>query len=317
MMGPPSHHSEVPHQPVLYKEIIHALEPQRGGFYVDCTLGAGGHAWGLLNASDPDGQLLGLDIDPQAIELARERLAEFGSRATIVQASYTTLSEQLQIIGRPAVDGIVIDLGVSSMQLDQSARGFSFLADAPLDMRFDPGNPVTAADLVNQLPTDDLADLLYRYGEERQARRIARRIEQARPIKTTGELARLIAGVVRSERQGIHPATRSFQALRIAVNQELAALEQVLPQVVAALRPGGRLAVIAFHSLEDRIVKQYFRLESRDCICPPRQPICTCGHRASIKEINRKPVAPRHEEIQQNPRSRSARLRVVEKLYLA
>jgi 16S rRNA (cytosine1402-N4)-methyltransferase len=317
MMELPSHHSEVPHQPVLYKEIIHALEPQRGGFYVDCTLGAGGHAWGLLNASDPDGQLLGLDIDPQAIELARERLAEFGSRVRIVRASYTTLSEQLQKIRQPTVDGIIIDLGVSSMQLDQPERGFSFLTDAPLDMRFDPGNPITAADLVNQLPTNELADLLYRYGEERQARRIARHIVQARPIKTTGDLARIIAGAVRGERQGIHPATRSFQALRIEVNQELAGLEKVLPQAVNALNAGGRLAVISFHSLEDRIVKQYFRRESRDCICPPRQPICTCGHRASIEEINRKPVEPRQEEILQNPRSRSARLRVVKKLYLA
>jgi 16S rRNA (cytosine1402-N4)-methyltransferase len=215
------------------------------------------------------------------------------------------------------VDGIIIDLGVSSMQLDQPERGFSFLTDAPLDMRFDPGNPITAADLVNQLSTNELADLLYRYGEERQARRIARHIVQARPIKTTGELSRIIAGAVRGERQGIHPATRSFQALRIEVNQELAGLENVLPQAVNALNAGGRLAVISFHSLEDRIVKQYFRRESRDCICPPRQPICTCGHRASIKEINRKPVEPRQEEILQNPRSRSAKLRVVEKLYLA
>lgn len=316
-MAPPPHHSEVPHQPVLYNEIIHALEPQRGGFYVDCTLGAGGHAWGLLQASAPDGQLLGMDIDPQAIELAQRRLAEFGSRAIIVQASYTTLTEQLQKLRRTSVDGIVIDLGVSSMQLDQPARGFSFLVDAPLDMRFDPANPIMAADLVNQLPASELADLLYRYGEERQARKIARWIEQARPVKTTGELARIISRAIHSSRQGIHPATRSFQALRIAVNQELTALELVLPQSIQALKPGGRLAVIAFHSLEDRIVKQFFRQESRDCICPPRQPVCTCGHRALIRERIRKPVVPRQEEIAQNPRSRSARLRVVEKLEMA
>lgn len=303
-----------PHQPVLYNEIIHALQPQSSNSYVDGTLGAGGHARGILEASSPDGRLLGMDVDPQALAVARERLAEFGSRAVIIQASYTTLSEQLHKLGWDKVDGILLDLGLSSMQLDTPERGFSFRADAPLDMRFDPRNPVTAADLVNTLPEKDLADLIYQYGEERRSRQIARAIVRARPIETTQELAQLVARVVRGRRQEIHPATKTFQALRIAVNQELEALETVLPQAVAALSPGGRLAVIAFHSLEDRAVKQFFRQESRDCICPPRQPVCTCGHVATIREITRRPVMAREEEVEQNPRARSARLRVAEKI---
>jgi 16S rRNA (cytosine1402-N4)-methyltransferase len=255
-----------------------------------------------------------MDVDPQALAAARERLAEFGSRAVIIQASYTTLSEQLDELGWDKVDGILLDLGLSSMQVDTPERGFSFKADAPLDMRFDPRNPATAADLVNYLPEKELADLIYRYGEERRSRQIARAIVKARPIETTQELAQLVARAVRGGRQDIHPATKTFQALRIAVNQELESLETVLPQAVASLNPGGRLAVIAFHSLEDRIVKQFFRQESRDCICPPRQPVCTCNHQATIREITRRPIMPQDKEIQENPRARSARLRVAEKI---
>ena len=303
-----------PHQPVLYNEIIHALQPQSSNSYVDGTLGAGGHARGILEASFPDGRLLGMDVDPQALAAAWERLAEFGSRAVIIQASYTTLSEQLDELGWDKVDGILLDLGLSSMQVDTPERGFSFKADAPLDMRFDPRNPATAADLVNYLPEKELADLIYRYGEERRSRQIARAIVKARPIETTQELAQLVARAVRGGRQDIHPATKTFQALRIAVNQELESLETVLPQAVASLNPGGRLAVIAFHSLEDRIVKQFFRQESRDCICPPRQPVCTCNHQATIREITRRPIMPQDKEIQENPRARSARLRVAEKI---
>jgi 16S rRNA (cytosine1402-N4)-methyltransferase len=198
--------------------------------------------------------------------------------------------------------------------LDTGERGFSFQFDAPLDMRFDPELPLTAADLVNSLPEDALADIIYRYGEEHQSRRVARAIVQARPIYTTQQLAQLVAGVTSGRRPGMHPATRTFQALRIAVNHELEALESVLPQAVSALAPKGRLAVIAFHSLEDRIVKQYFRRESRDCLCPPQQPICTCGHKAVISEITRHPLRPSPAEVAENPRSRSARLRVAEKL---
>ncbi|HEX2981712.1 MAG TPA: 16S rRNA (cytosine(1402)-N(4))-methyltransferase RsmH, partial [Anaerolineaceae bacterium] len=279
------------------------------------TLGAGGHAWGILQASSPEGRLLGLDLDPVALELARKRLAEFGERATLKQASYITLREQLAELGWPSVQGIVLDLGVSSMQIDTAERGFSFQAEGPLDMRFSPENPVTAADLVNRLPEAELAQIIWEYGEERMSRRIARAIVQARPIETTRQLAETIARAARGERGGrIHPATRTFQALRIAVNQELKVIEGVLPQAVDALDPGGRLAVISFHSLEDRIVKQFFRRESRDCICPPEQPICTCGHKASITEVTRHPIEAAEPEIAQNPRARSARLRVAEKL---
>ncbi|HZD58321.1 MAG TPA: 16S rRNA (cytosine(1402)-N(4))-methyltransferase RsmH [Anaerolineales bacterium] len=303
-----------PHQPVLYKEIIHALQPRSGLYYVDGTLGAGGHARGILETSSPDGHLLAMDVDPQALQVAKRELATFGSRVIIVRASYSTLREQLHLLGWEKVDGILLDLGLSSMQLDNPKRGFSFRSDAPLDMRFDPDNPVQAADLVNSLPERDLADLLFRYGEERRSRQIARAIIDARPIRTTQELAILVSTVKRGGRRDIHPATQTFQALRIAVNQELDALESALPQAVESLKPGGRLAVIAFHSLEDRIVKRFFRTESRDCICPPRQPVCTCGHVATIEEITRRPLRPREEELHNNPRARSARLRVAEKL---
>jgi len=304
----------LPHQPVLYHEIIRTLRPRSAGYYVDGTLGAGGHAWGILKASEPDGLLLGLDLDPQALSLARERLKPFGSRVFLVQASYTTLDEQLNSLGWKDVDGILLDLGLSSMQIETPTRGFSFQEDGPLDMRFDPHNPMTADDLVNKMPEIELANLLYRYGEERSSRRIARGIVQARPIHSTKQLAVVVARVVRAGKRDIHPATRTFQAFRIAVNKELDSLEAGLPKAIEALKPGGRLAVIAFHSLEDRIVKQVFRRESRDCICPPKQPICTCGHQATVKELNRRPIRPAETEIQENPRARSARLRVVEKL---
>lgn len=281
---------------------------------MDATVGAGGHAWGILNTSGPDSTLLGLDVDPQALAIASQRLAGFQGRFTLAQASYTTLLHQLEALGWQAVHGIVIDLGVSSMQLDTPERGFSFRAEGPLDMRFDPSGEVTAATLVNTLSEGELAGLIWRYGEERQSRRIAKAICGARPLRTTGELASVIRAAVKGPRDHIDPATRTFQALRIAVNQELRAVEEFLPQAVAALKPGGRLAVIAFHSLEDRIVKQFFRQESRDCICPPEQPFCTCGHKAAIKEINRKPVRAAQTEIETNPRARSARLRIIEKL---
>ena len=301
------------HQPVLYHEIIHALQPKNAGRYVDGTLGAGGHARGILEACAPDGCLLGLDVDPQALALARETLAPYGERARLIQTSYDSLAETLRKIGWDEVDGILLDLGLSSMQLDTPERGFSFQQDAPLDMRFDPDSPTTAADLVNTLPQDELADLIYRYGEERASRRIAQAILKARPLQTTRQLAAVIEAVL--PRKGhIHPATKTFQALRIAVNEELDRVENVLPQAVAALKSGGRLAIISFHSLEDRIVKAYFRRESRDCICPPKQPVCTCGHIATLKEISRKPIIPGEAEIMANPRARSAKLRIAEKL---
>jgi 16S rRNA (cytosine1402-N4)-methyltransferase len=302
------------HRPVLYQEIIHALRPQQGGFYVDATLGAGGHALGILQASQPDGCLLGLDVDPDALAIARQSLASFGSRASLVRASYTTLAAQLQALGWRHVDGIVLDLGLSSMQLDNSERGFSFTNDAPLDMRFDPDNPEDAAYLVNNLPEAELAEVISRYGEEHRARRVAHAIVQSRPIATTQRLAQTVASVTSGGRPGMHPATRTFQAIRIAVNRELDALEIVLPQAISSLAPGGRLAVISFHSLEDRIVKQFFRKESKDCLCPPKQPICTCGHRAILVEITHTPIRPGEAEVRNNPRSRSARLRIAERL---
>ncbi len=303
-----------PHQPVLYQEIIHALQPHRGGFYIDGTIGAGGHAWGILEACQPDGLLLGLDVDPQALELAHKRLAPYGQRAILVRASYTTVLEQLQRVGRKTVDGILLDLGMSSIQLDTPQRGFSFQVDAPLDMRFDPSNPVKAADLVNSKPENELADILYRFGEERHSHQVAQAIVRARPVTSTRQLAEVVARVTGGRRKGLHPATRTFQALRIAVNHELEAVEDVLPRAVACLVSGGRLAVISFHSLEDRLVKQFMRRDSQDCLCPPRQPVCTCGHRASLREINRHPVRPQEAELRNNPRARSARLRVAEKL---
>jgi 16S rRNA (cytosine1402-N4)-methyltransferase len=308
------------HRPVLYHQIIHALRPSPACLYVDGTLGAAGHAWGILQASSPDGRLLGLDLDPQALEIAHTRLAPFGERAILRQASYDSLQEQLQVLGWERVNGILLDLGVSSMQLDTPERGFSFQKDAPLDMRFDPQGALRASDLVNDLPEQELAQLLYRYGEEERARQIARAVVLARPVDTTAQLAAIVAGVSAKSRgkrgtgRSIHPATRTFQALRIAVNRELDALEVFLPQAVAALAPGGILAVISFHSLEDRIVKQFFRRESQDCLCPPRQPVCTCGHKATLIEQTRRPISPDPDEIAQNPRSRSARLRVAERV---
>ncbi len=302
------------HEPVLYQEIIHALCPHDGNFYVDGTVGSGGHAWGILEASSPHGKLLGLDLDPQALDLARERLSPFDDRVTLVRASYTTLGVQLEALGWDSVQGILLDLGVSSMQLDSPERGFSFRSDGPLDMRFNPQAEMNASDLVNELPEGELANLIYRFGEERHSRQVARAIVSARPLHTTGELKEVVSKAVGRKQSRVHPATRTFQALRIATNKELEAVKDVLPEAVAALSPGGRLAVISFHSLEDRIVKHFFRQESVDCICPPEQPLCTCGHRATLKLITRKPLRPGQAEIDANPRARSARLRVVEKL---
>lgn len=303
-----------PHQPVLYNEIIHLLQPHQTGRYVDCTVGAGGHAWGILQACEPDGLLLGFDVDTYALQLARKHLESFSNRATLVHSSFTILSKELNAVGWQMVDGILLDLGISSMQLDIPERGFSFRKDALLDMRFDLRNPVRAIDLVNNLPEQELADLLYTFGEERRSRQVARAIVRARPLETTRQLASVVAKTTSSGRTRMHPATRTFQALRIAVNQELDALREVLPQAISSLNPKGRLAVISYHSLEDRIVKHYFRNESKDCICPPKQPICDCGHTASISIITKRPIRPQEGEIERNPRARSARLRVIEKL---
>jgi len=305
--------NDTPHQPVLYQEIIHALQPRRGGRYVDGTLGAGGHARGIVEACAPDGQLLGLDVDPQALAIARKTLAPYENRVHLAQASYTSLSVQLKQLGWDKVDGIVLDLGASSMQFDTPERGFSFMQDAPLDMRFGPHAPQTAADLVNKLTERELADLIYQYGEDRDSRKIARAIVNKRPLHTTRELVAVIESVSPRKGDRVHPATRTFQALRIAVNEELASIEAVLPQAVSALGVGGRLAVISFHSLEDRIVKDFFREQSRELKNPPYEQIYEVERDAVVKEVNRKPITPSEEETKNNPRARSAKLRIVEK----
>ncbi len=302
------------HVPVLFQAVLDGLRVRPGGRYIDATVGGGGHAVGVLEASSPDGCLLGLDRDPAAVEAAGMRLASFGGRIVLVHSSFSHLAEVAQTRRFVPVDGVLFDLGFSSLQLADPTRGFAFMADGPLDMRFDPqSDRPTAADLVNQLSAEELAALLMRYGEEKHARRIAEAIVAARPLYTTAELVGVIERT-ENRRERIHPATRTFQALRIAVNDELAVLERALPQAVGVLAPGGRLVVIGFHSLEDRIVKRFMRRESRDCICPPEAPACTCDHRATLRTITRKPIRPTAEEIAANPRARSARLRIAERI---
>ena len=301
------------HIPVLYQEILAGLRIKPGGRYIDGTVGGGGHARGILVASAPDGELLGIDADPMAVALAGEQLAEFAGRVTVVQGNFADLEEIAEEHSFCPVEGILLDLGLSSLQLEAAGRGFAFRLDGPLDMRFDPSRITTAADLVNTLSREELADILFRYGEEPQSRRIARAIVAERPISTTGELADLVERTV-GRRGRIHPATRTFQGLRIAVNEELGCLAEALPQALRLLGPGGRLAIISFHSLEDRLVKQFFRNEARDCVCPPEIPVCVCDHRATLGIVTKKPIRPSAEEVAANPRSRSAKLRVAYRL---
>jgi 16S rRNA (cytosine1402-N4)-methyltransferase len=312
-----NHGDDFPHEPVLYQEILAALSPVSSGRYLDGTVGAGGHAEGILKASAPKGQLLGLDLDPDALAIARQRLSAFNDRVILRQASYHHGPDILAELGWLSLDGILLDLGVSSMQIDRPERGFSFMAEGPLDMRFDPHRGPSAADLVNNLDEKALAEILWEFGEERYSRRIARAIVRARPLHATLELANLVRKAVPGYESQIHPATRTFQALRIATNQELETLAASLPKLMRTLAPGGRIAVISFHSLEDRIVKRFFRRESKDCICPPEQPVCTCDHKAKLKVLTKKPVRPKETEQDRNPRSRSARLRVAEKKPMA
>lgn len=302
------------HIPVMLEACMALMEPKPGGFYADGTLGAGGHSEAILKASAPDGRLLAFDLDPAAIEIARKRLQPFGDRVRIIRDSYVHLGEYAE---ENSLDGFIVDLGVSSMQVDNRERGFSFLQDGPLDMRFSPEQTLSAADIVNEWPEEEIARILWQYGEERKSRQIAAMICAERRntrIETTGQLQSIIRDAAGRGNDKIHPATRSFQAIRIAVNGELDAVESVLPAAVKALKPGGRLLVISFHSLEDRIVKNYFKTESRDCLCPPEQPVCTCGHKASLAELTRHPLTADEAEIQVNPRSRSAKLRAAVKL---
>jgi 16S rRNA (cytosine1402-N4)-methyltransferase len=306
--------TRTPHQPVLYQQVINILQPHSSGRYVDGTLGAGGHTAGILEASKPDGMVLGIDLDESALNVARERLAEFESRFLCRHGTYEDLSTHLGAIGWRCVDGIILDLGLSSMQLDTPERGFSFSKEAHLDMRFDASQETSAADLVNHLEAAELEKILRDYGEEPFSRRIAAAIVRQRPISSTTHLASVVVKAAGTRRKGIHPATRTFQALRIAVNRELEALEEGLREAKKNLCPGGRLAVISFQSLEDRRVKQFFQHESRGCLCPPGQPVCTCDHQASLRILTKKVIKPSKEEIERNPRARSAKLRVVEKM---
>jgi 16S rRNA (cytosine1402-N4)-methyltransferase len=293
---------------------IEILQPESNGRYVDGTLGAGGHAKGILEASHPGGQLLGLDVDDQALEIAKSVLSSYPERATIRKGTYAEIDKHIHQIGWDCVNGVLLDLGLSSMQLDTAERGFSFIKEAPLDMRFDPSTGISAEELLNFWDEQSIADIIWKFGEEPRSRQIAREIVKQRPIRTTTELANLVLKACKGKRGKVHPATRTFQALRMAVNQELETLEKGLERSVGVLCSTGRLAVISFHSLEDRMVKQFFQRESRDCICPPDQPVCTCGHKASVRILTRKPLIPEKEEIEENPRSRSAKLRAVEKI---
>lgn len=308
--GPAAPPANSVHVPVLEREVLAGLEPKPGGRYIDGTGGSGGHSWALLAAG---GRVLTLDADPHAVDRVRRRVQPFGERSLVIQTNFRRMMATAQQAGFDQVDGILLDLGLSSDQLELEARGFALMADGPLDMRFDPAQEISAATLVNTLPEGELADLIYAYGEERLSRRIARAIVQARPLDSTADLARIVEQSV-GRRGRLHPATRTFQALRIAVNDELGALADALPQALALLRPGGRLAVISFHSLEDRIVKQFMQREARNCLCPPEVLVCQCGHTATLRLITRKPIEPTAEEIARNPRCRSAKLRVAERL---
>ncbi len=307
-----------PHRPVLLEETLKFLAPERGGLFVDCTVGLGGHSEAILKSS-LDTRVIGMDLDPAALAFSRQRLAPFGDRFRAFQANFRAIGSILQQADERDPNGVLADLGVSSMQFDSPERGFSFRFDAPLDMRMDPGSGATAADLLQQLPESEIARIIFEYGEERHSRRIARRIVERRgqgqPVTTTTELADLVRHAAGGhKRQQIHPATRTFQALRIAVNHELEGLGEFVELAVDLLIPDGRFAGISFHSLEDRILKRELRRLSGHCECPPRLPVCSCGARKVVEVLTKRPVAPGDREIDENPRARSAKLRACRKL---
>lgn len=307
------------HKPVLPAETLELLKPQAEEIFVDATLGLGGHTEAVLSASGKT-RALGIDQDREAIAFAEKRLEKFGDRIRIFHSNFSAIKQVLKDAEIKEVDAILADLGVSSLQFDSATRGFSFRYDAPLDMRMNAADDVeTAAELLESLSEEDIANVIYEYGEERFSRRIARRIverrERGEPVKTTGELAELVERAVRrGKRDKIHPATRTFQALRIAVNNELEILERFLIDSIDVLKTGGRLAVITFHSLEDRIVKQTFQKQAGKCFCPPRLPQCVCGAVKRVEILTRKPVVPGDDEIEENPRARSAKLRACLKI---
>ncbi|BCR03954.1 ribosomal RNA small subunit methyltransferase H [Desulfuromonas versatilis] len=307
------------HLSVMPGEVLELLQPRAGETYLDGTLGGGGHSRLILEASAPDGRLIGLDRDPAALRKAAEVLAPFGERAILRHANFSEAGRVLAELGIAGLDGMLLDLGVSSHQLDSAERGFSFRAEAPLDMRMDPTGGETAADVVNTYSADDLARIFREYGEERYAGRIARRIEKVRQqalLESTRELAELVRDAVPGGHipSRIHPATRVFQALRIQVNQELEHVREGIARGLELLKPGGRLVVISFHSLEDRIVKRFFQEQAKGCICPPRLPTCVCGHQPGVEILTRKAARAGEQEVAGNPRARSAVLRAVRKL---
>ncbi len=319
------------HVPVMLDEVLKFLRPESGGLYIDGTLGGGGHTAAILAQSVPEGRVLGIDTDEQALQRVRVRLADFvdSGRLVLARGNFADMGRVARENGFASVQGILLDLGFSSDQMDDPQRGFSFSADGPLDMRLDQSLDISATDLVNDASEQELADIFWKYGEEKRSRQIARRIVREREqgaITRTAQLAKIASAGVPFKQGTIHPATRVFQALRIAVNQELERLEAVLPQILDLLdtqdsdvaqmsggsRGGGRMAVIAFHSLEDRIVKEFVRREATDCLCPPRMPVCICGHKARLHILTTKPLTPGIQEIERNPRARSAKLRVAE-----
>lgn len=299
------------HRPVLLREVMELFSPRRGGIYVDGTVGAGGHAEAFLQASEPDGIVVGVDRDREILDLARRRLSVFGDRIRFVHGDFRELPEILCRLGLGRVEGILLDLGVSSWQILNPDRGFSFSRTGPLDMRMDRTQKKTAADLLQELNEKELSRVLRTYGEERWARPIARAITRNRPVRTTLELARIVAAAIPPRFQSTrrHPATKTFQALRIFLNGELDGLEEAVRKGADQLVPGGVLAVISFHSLEDRLVKKVLRELARGCICPPRIPRCVCGRVPVMEVLTPKPVTPSLREVQENPRSRSAKLR--------
>lgn len=307
------------HAPVMPGEVLETLACKPGAVYVDGTLGGGGHSLEILKASSPDGRLIGIDRDDEALKAAATTLEPFKDRITLVKENYRNIKKVLAQLAVTAVDGILLDLGVSSYQLDEPERGFSFRFEARLDMRMDKSQEFSAYDIVNTFETEELAKIFKDYGEERDAKRIARAIDKARsakPVETTGDLVRVILATVpkRFQPKQIHPATRVFQALRIAVNDELGSLEQGLKDGADALRSGGRFSVISFHSLEDRIVKNAFRELATGCICPPRVAVCVCGRKPAARLVTRKALIASDAEVDKNPRARSAKLRAIEKI---
>jgi len=310
--------SEFHHVSVLLDECIEGLNIKPDGIYVDGTLGGAGHSSQIAKRLT-SGRLIGIDRDPVALKAAGERLAPFGDRVTLVHSNFCEIASVLKDLGISGVDGILLDLGVSSPQLDDGSRGFSYMADAPLDMRMNSEDTLFAYDVVNTWPQEELKRILYDYGEERYAPQIARAIcgkRENAPIETTLELVDVIRSAMPAAalREKQHPAKRSFQAIRIAVNDELGSVEKVMRDAIPALNPGGRLAIITFHSLEDRIVKNGMAAASKGCTCPPNFPVCVCGKKPQVKLVSRKPITSTQEELDRNPRARSAKLRVCEKI---